>query len=197
MWEERFGREEFIYGEAPNEYFKRELDKLKAGKILLPLEGEGRNAVYAAKKGWQVHAFDYAENGKIKTEQLANREGVSIDQYWVTDAESFSPEAEAYDAIALIYSHVPPEIRADFHQKMIKALKPGGKVIFEGFSKEQLDYDSGGPPREDYLFSLDEVKKDFSELTFEYLEKEVVYLQEGRFHLGEGSVIRMTGVKEK
>lgn len=56
MWDKRYGNTEYAYGEEPNAFFKKTLDKLDLkGSILLPAEGEGRNAVYAAKK----------ENGSI------------------------------------------------------------------------------------------------------------------------------------
>ena len=66
FWNERFGKEEFIYGTEPNIFFKEQLDKLETGTLLLPAEGEGRNAVYAATQGWEVSAFDISEQGREK-----------------------------------------------------------------------------------------------------------------------------------
>lgn len=40
FWNERYSREEFIYGKQPNEFFKEQLDKLKTGSILLPAEAK-------------------------------------------------------------------------------------------------------------------------------------------------------------
>tara|TARA_R100001377_G_C3182541_1_gene107226 strand:+ start:629 stop:811 length:183 start_codon:yes stop_codon:yes gene_type:complete len=45
-----------FYGTEPNDFFKQQIDKLKPGKILIPEEGEGRNAVYAASQGWKLMA---------------------------------------------------------------------------------------------------------------------------------------------
>ena len=47
FWNERFSSEEYIYGTEPNLFFKSELDKRTPGDLLMPAEGEGRNAVYA------------------------------------------------------------------------------------------------------------------------------------------------------
>jgi hypothetical protein len=58
FWNERYGWDESAYGEQPNEYFKKQLAQLEPGEILMPAEGEGRNAVHAAKSGWHVKAFD-------------------------------------------------------------------------------------------------------------------------------------------
>ena len=66
FWNERYSTNEYAYGTEPNEFFKSVLSKLEVGKLLLPGEGEGRNAVYAAKQGWHVTAFDTSIAGKTK-----------------------------------------------------------------------------------------------------------------------------------
>lgn len=78
FWNEMYGTEEFRYGTTPNEFFKEKLDKMKPGSVLLPAEGEGRNAVYAATQGWDVTAFDISAQGKEKAVQLAKQHNVSI-----------------------------------------------------------------------------------------------------------------------
>ena len=70
FWNDRYGADEYAYGTLPNEFLKAELAKLKPGSILFPAEGEGRNAVFAAKQGWQASAFDMSTAGKSKAEQL-------------------------------------------------------------------------------------------------------------------------------
>ena len=70
-WNDRYSKDEFAYGEQPNNYLKEQLQKLDAGAILFPAEGEGRNAVFAAKLGWTVSAFDISVEGKKKALLLA------------------------------------------------------------------------------------------------------------------------------
>lgn len=69
FWNGKYSSKEYIYGTEPNEYFKSALEKYRPGTILLPGDGEGRNAVYAAKKGWQVTAFDFSNAAKEKAEK--------------------------------------------------------------------------------------------------------------------------------
>ena len=52
FWNERYSQEAYAYGTEPNAFFKSRIDQLSPGKLLLPAEGEGRNAVYAATKGF-------------------------------------------------------------------------------------------------------------------------------------------------
>ena len=76
FWEERYGQEQYAYGKEPNQFFKEQIEMLAPGKILFPAEGEGRNSVYAALKGHEVHAFDLSSEGKKKAELLTNQLGI-------------------------------------------------------------------------------------------------------------------------
>ncbi len=182
------------YGSEPNVFFREQLQELKPGKLLLPAEGEGRNAVHAALKGWQVAAFDFSEAGYKKATALAEQRGVTID-YQVTDAAQFACEPESMDAVALIYAHFPPALRQEMHQKVITWLKPGGTVILEAFHPKQLAYNSGGPKDEGMLYTAEMLQKDFSQLTIQMLEEEEIQLNEGLYHIGAGYVTRMIAQK--
>jgi len=199
-WNERYHNEVFAYGEEPNNYLKEQLEKLHVGKILFPAEGEGRNAVYAARLGWTVSAFDISTEGKNKALKLAEMNHVNID-YQVGELQTLSYTAEQFDAIALIYAHFPAEIKSLYHKTLDKYLRKGGYIIFEGFSKKHIDYISrnekvGGPKDIGMLFSIEELQSDFA--NYEVLElKEIeIDLKEGLFHNGIGSVIRFTGRKK-
>jgi len=194
FWNTRYREPQFVYGTRPNEFFQETIDKLPAGKILLPAEGEGRNAVYAARKGWEVTAFDYSIQAMLKTFQLAERHGVTL-QYSVKDVQNFEPETEIYDAIGLFYTHFPVEIRSTFHQKLVQALKPHGYVILEGFHQNQQYYTSGGPKDEALLFSLEELEAEFKDLRILSLEDKVIELDEGLYHQGKAHVVRMIAIK--
>ena len=79
FWNKRYKAEVSAYGTKPNVFFKQEIDKLTPGKLLLPCEGEGRNAVYAAVKGWEVSAFDQSVEGMKKAIISAKQSHVEID----------------------------------------------------------------------------------------------------------------------
>ena len=193
FWNERYANEEFVYGTEPNVFFKQQLETLKPGKILLPAEGEGRNAVYAASQGWEVTAFDMSIKGKEKALQLAKLKAVDI-TYEVIGVQEFKTD-EIFDVIGLSFVHFPIKIRNQAHQHLLQFLKVGGKVIFEGFAKAQLGKASGGPKNAAMLFSIEEIKGDFSSLEFKLLEEKTIELSEGQYHKGKAEVIRFLGVK--
>jgi 2-polyprenyl-3-methyl-5-hydroxy-6-metoxy-1,4-benzoquinol methylase len=198
-WDERYSGKEFAYGEQPNKYLKEKLNEISVGKILFPAEGEGRNAVYAASLGWKVSAFDFSKEGKKKATQLAEKQQVKID-YQVGELQSIKYQPNEFDAIALIYAHFPSNKKSNHHKKLTSYLRPGGVVIFEAFSKNHLKYVTenpkvGGPKDVASLFSIEEIKSDFSNCEIIELSETVIGLQEGLFHNGNGSVIRFVGRK--
>lgn len=195
FWNERYTAKEFAYGLNPNVFFQDILSQLPPGDLLLPAEGEGRNAVFASLQGWNVTAFDYSKVGQKKALTLANAKKVHI-QYSVSDVKDFYFKKEAFDVIAMIYSHLPPPLRSYLHEQAIKSLKPGGLLILEMFSKDQLNYQSGGPKQEAGLYSKELIEKDFAILTTIQLIEEIIELDEGIYHRGEGSVIRYVGKKQ-
>jgi hypothetical protein len=192
FWNERYQNNETVYGLLPNVFFKHCIDKINTGKLLLPAEGEGRNAVYAAKNGWDVTAFDYSEVAKEKALIMAKSHQVTF-VYQTTNFLSFQAEPASMDAVALIYAHMPPEIRSEFHHKMAYWVKKGGYVILEAFNPLQLELQSGGPKDVSMLYTQEMLKNDFPEHEWkiELLETTETELSEGPFHEGKAQVIRL------
>lgn len=200
FWDERYGHAYYAYGETPNEYFKHQLTGLTPGKILMPAEGEGRNAVYAATLGWDVDAFDLSIEGKRKAEALAGKQNVKI-KYLVGECAAMSFPKDTFDAIGLIYAHFPAAVKSACHRQLMGYLKPGGIVIFEGFSKkhianQQTNPKAGGPKDVAMLFDIPEMQQEFPEIEFTSILEEEIDLHEGEFHSGKAMVIRFTGKKK-
>lgn len=197
FWDERYSSEEYVYGTEPNRFFKLVLDKIPVpGKLLLPGEGEGRNAIYAATLGWQVDAFDQSPVAKHKAHRLAEANNVTIN-YSIVDLAKYIAQKKFYNCAAIIFVHFNPEARKSFHNKIIDSLKPGGKIILELFSKDQFGKSSGGPQDLEMLYTLNEIKNDFAEMKTILIEEKNILLNEGDKHKGDASVIRYIGEKLK
>jgi cyclopropane fatty-acyl-phospholipid synthase-like methyltransferase len=200
MWDERYGQVEFAYGEEPNVFLKEQLVEIEPGMALFPAEGEGRNAVYTASLGWKIDAFDLSEEGKQKALKLANLKKTQIN-YQVGEFQQLGYKNESFDLIALIYAHFPANNKSEYHKELSNYLKKGGLIIFEAFSKSNLEYVSknpkiGGPKDINMLFSIDEINADFENFEIELFEEKEIELREGLYHNGIGSVIRFVGRKK-
>lgn len=194
FWDSRYSGKKYAYGIEPNTFFQKQIREIPVGNILLPAEGEGRNAVFAASLGWKVTAYDSSIEGKRKAEELALKNNV-VFNYLLTDHENFSSQINLYDCITLIYVHMPEPRRNITHQKLLTYLKPGGTLILEGFSKNQINNNSGGPKGIEMLFSKEELIDDFSSMREINIYEKDILLDEGSFHQGNASVIRLIGQK--
>ena len=195
FWDKRYDQNTFAYGKQPNKFFRNRISTVKPGNLLLPAEGEGRNAVYAATLGWQVTAVDFSVKGRDKALQLADEHGVTI-TYKPESVDEVNLSENSFDACALIYVHLPENVYSKLFKKIAQALKPGGQLVIEGYSKKQLGKPSGGPKDESLLYSLKQVKGWLSDYKIELLKETNVELNEGVYHRGEASVIRALATKK-
>ena len=201
FWNARYSEEGWAYGIKPNEFFKDQLIQLPVGKLLLPAEGEGRNALFAAKLGWDVDAYDQSEAGQQKALNWAKREGIALN-YEVGDLTSLDLGNAIFDAAAMVFTHFPPPVKARIHQRVAASLKLGGIIILEGFSKHHLAFNTtnkqaGGPKDEALLYSKDEIPQLFPGFKTLLLEEKTIELKEGKYHVGKSAVVRFVGKKEK
>jgi len=191
FWDQRYVENETVYGNEPNKFFKLFIDLHKPGTLLLPGEGEGRNAVYAASKGWQVDAFDFSQVAREKALDFARGERVIIN-YELKNIVDFKA-GKQYDAVGLIFVHLPEVLRRKFHQEVYNSIKPGGFMVLEAFAKEQAQLESGGPRDATLLYDAPSLCNDFPFLHMLSCEQKEIFLDEGDYHKGKASVLRMIG----
>lgn len=192
FWDNKYSAVEFVYGKNPNAFFKSVIDPLTPGKILVPGAGEGRDAVYAATLGWNVFAFDQSAVGKQKALTLAREKHVRI-HYEVLDALDFDFTKDTFDAIALIYFHLPPNVRAQFYSRMKNSLTHNGIIILEAFNPKQINNSSGGPSDKSMMMTSDLLKKEFAYLQILDCGEHQIDLNEGTGHSGKADVVRFVG----
>lgn len=195
FWDERYSVQEYIFGTEPNQYFKQKIDSINPGKILVVAAGEGRDAVYAATKGWNVFAFDKSKVACKKALKLSKSKQAKIN-YKISDSAEYKIRNKEFDVIAVIYFHLPPVARKEFFSKIISGLKEGGYLIIEAFNSRQLSNKSGGPKEMDLLLTKEILENEITGLKIiENYEKEI-YLKEGKGHSGKADVVRFFAKKE-
>lgn len=193
-WNQRYSSQEFIYGLKPNEYFKSKLQLIEKGSLLLPGEGEGRNALWAAQQGWDVTAFDQSDVAKEKASLLFESHGLKVN-YRVSDVLSFNSKS-SFKVVSLIFVHLPSSTRHSFYEHIQSFIEPNGYLVLESFHPDQILRNSGGPKNPDLLASMSEIKESFKNLNIIEFNTQEVDLDEGEHHKGKAIVIRLFAQKK-
>ncbi len=195
VWNKKYDRKMFVFGKKPNVFFAAQLDKLTPGRLLLPAEGEGRNAVYAAKQKWQVDAFDVSDVAKDKALKFAEEEKVSIN-YFVSDASIVYLKLNDYDAVAVIFFQPQDnETTSKFFTKLKDSVKPGGSIIVEGFAKSHLKNKTRfGPKDVSCLYDKDFFKQNLKGWKISLIKERKITLNEG-MHDGRATVVDVVAMK--
>ena len=196
-WDQRYSSEGFYYGTEPNDFLKKTASSIeKNGHVLCLAEGEGRNAVWLASKGFQVTGVDASEVALRKLQKLAHERSVQVASVHA-DLALFRIEPLGWDGVVSIWCHLPKPLRTNIHRQVISGLRPGGLFILEAYTPKQLEYKTGGPPTADLMPTLDDLRDELNGLEFlsgHELEREV---HEGIGHNGMSAVVQVVARKEK
>ncbi len=191
FWNQRYGKEEFAYGTAPNDFLVEFARHIKpGGRVLCLADGEGRNGVWLAAQGHAVTSVDIAAEGMAKAGRLAAEQGVALSTE-VADLATHDLGLEAWDAIVSIFMHLPSRLRCEVFARAVAALRPGGVVLFEAYAKGQLGRGTGGPPEIDLLVAPDEVAQEFPGCRILHAFHGLREITEGRHHNGPGEVVQL------
>lgn len=190
MWDERYSVEEYVYGTRPNDFLASVVDRLPMGRVLCLAEGEGRNAVFLAERGFEVTAIDNSAVGLAKARKLAGQRGVHIETI-VTDLAHYEIVPTSWDVIVAIFCHLPPPLRRAVHAQAVAGLRPGGAFVLEAYTPAQLRHGTGGPPVVELTMTLDGLRDELAGLRFEHAAEIERDIQEGRFHAGVGAVVQV------
>ncbi|WP_417376653.1 SAM-dependent methyltransferase [Gimesia maris] len=196
MWDEKYSAAHYVYGEEPNTLLQEHVDCLPKGKVLCLAEGEGRNAVFLARQGYQVTAVDASEVGLQKARRLAEKHQTSIEIVHA-DLATFEPGENQWDGIVSIFCHVPQKIRKRIHSKIAASLKSGGVFLLEAYTPRQLKHGTGGPPDVESMMSKALLLEEVSGLAFSHLEELDREIIEGSNHTGIGAVVQAIGKKQE
>ncbi len=194
MWNERYSEEEYVYGTEPNSFLVEHAGML-SDPVLSLGEGEGRNAVFLASLGLKVHGVDGSEVGLAKAQALAKSKGVEI-QTEVADLGTFEPVGNRYGSVVSISAHLPSAIRGKLYPLVERCLRPGGIIILEAYTPDQLGRDTGGPKNPDMLMTPAKIEREFPNLEPILLQELERYVCEGKFHTGIASVVQFIGKKK-
>ena len=164
---------------------------LPAGAALDLACGRGRNALFLAEHGRHVTAVDWSGAAidileeRAKALKIPVRRIQRIDEAKQVARAGIDLLQADLEKVALPVSHYSLILCVRYLQRSLfpqicRALRPGGMLLYETYTKAQLDF-SGGPRDPGHLLNTGELRRAFPEL-------EVVFYRELRADQGIASL---------
>ncbi len=195
FWNERYQRDDYIFGTEANDFIRAMAPYPSPGmKAFAPADGEGRNGVYLARMGYAVTSIDVSSFAVRKAHKLAAEADVKLDAR-IGDIFDHDIPTDHYDLVIICFMPFLPEDHDRFISLVRNSLKPGGMVIMENYTVDQIPLTSGGPKNPDMLLTRERVEDDFSGFAIELLRESRRFLAEGPRHQGEAAVIQLIARK--
>jgi SAM-dependent methyltransferase len=198
FWSERFRNagEDYLFGTAPTRFLALHEFLLGQGLTALSVaDGEGRNSVWLAEQGLQVTAVEISVVAVEKARKLAAGRGTWVD-FQVADLLAWEWPEAAYDLVVAVFiQFANPVERERVFAGMVKALKPGGRLLLHGYTPKQLEYRTGGPGAVENLYTPEMLRQAFAGLEIEELREYEVELAEGLAHRGQSALIDLVARK--
>jgi SAM-dependent methyltransferase len=182
FWDQRFTQPGYLFGTEPNVFLASQANLLKpGGKALSVADGEGRNSVWLAQQGLDVVALEISPVAVEKARRLAA-------------VLEWDFGAASYDVIAAIFiQFLSPPQRSLVFRRIVQALRPGGCVILQGYTPQQIEYKTGGPPLAENMYTEALLREAFAGLEVLHLREHEAHVAEGTGHLGWSALIDFAG----
>jgi SAM-dependent methyltransferase len=162
-WDERYRASELVWSAGPNQFVEAELFELPPGRALDLAAGEGRNAIWLARRGWRVTAVDFSQAGLDKGRMLA--EGLDV-EWLCADATTWTTDA-SYDVCLIAYLQLPAAERRAAIRHGYEALRTGGTFLLVAHDSTNLTEGTGGPQDPGVLMTAEDVLTDLGGHAFE------------------------------
>lgn len=150
-----------LWSTQPHAMLRQIVEKLPAGAALDLATGDGRNAIWMARRGWRVTAVDYSVEGLDIARTRESGEspfpGPDVDDagtidWRLGDATSWEPE-RSYDLIMITYLHLATAENITTIRRASGWLAPGGTLLVIGHDRDNLRRGVGGPQDPDLLYT--------------------------------------------
>ena len=174
-WDRRYSGGDLVWSATPTRFVESELSALAPGRAVDVAAGEGRNAVWLARRGWSVTAVDFSQVGLDKGRALVERLGADLDIDWVrADVVEHDLGQDRYDLALLAYLQLPDEQRHEVVRRAFTSLRVGGRLLVVAHDSTNLSEGTGGPQDPSVLYTAEDVVADLDGERFEVLRAERV-----------------------
>jgi len=186
-WDEKYSVEEFVYTKIVNRFVVELCGDLEVSGNRRAIElagGEGRNAVWLAKQGWQVENIDFSQKALDKYLAFAKEEGVAeLCSANCADALEFEPLASPVELAVIGYLQIPEAKLEIATRRLASHVAEGGYLMGVWHSRDNLAGGFGGPRDPDVLPNVETIAR---ALEGTGLEIQVLENREGQIQTKEG-----------
>jgi len=178
MWDQRYAASEQVWSSTPNVWVEELTSGLEPGRVLDLAAGEGRNALWLAERGWDATAVDFSQVALDRAQTWAvDRLGEGASRFHTEQADllTYTPVADAFDLVIVVYLHLPADQRRIVLHAAATAVAPGGHLIVIAHDTENLERGVGGPQDPTILYTAQDVADDLldADLVFTRVERAV------------------------
>lgn len=192
-WDERYAAPEYVYGTAPNDFLAQVAHRIPAGRVLCLADGEGRNGVFLAARGYDAVGIDVSPVGLAKARRLADARGVRLTSV-AADLDGVRVERGGWSGVVAVFAHLPPDVRARVHRRAVAGLAPGGAFVLEAFTPAGRD-DAGSTADASRWMDAATLRRELHGLRFDILREVRRELREGALHTGLRDVVQVLAFK--
>jgi SAM-dependent methyltransferase len=155
-WDERHAAQDPIESHEPDPTLVETCAALAPGRALDLGSGDGRNAIWLARRGWRVAAVDFSSVALERARRRAEALGVTVD-WRQEDLLAWYPEAGAFDLVTLVFIHLPGDERHAVYAKAADAVASGGTLLVIAHDRSNIEHGVGGPQDPDVLVAPAEI----------------------------------------
>jgi 2-polyprenyl-3-methyl-5-hydroxy-6-metoxy-1,4-benzoquinol methylase len=171
-WNQRYSAVPLLWRVDPGPFLGGELARTEPGRALDLGAGEGRNAIWLARRGWQVTAVDFSDVALDRARELAASAGVADAVEWVqADLTQFDPGHECFDLVLVLFVHLPHDDRDALLRRAAAALTPGGTMLVVGYDHANATEGTDGVRDPAILFSPEDIVAQLDGLRVERAEQ--------------------------
>ena len=180
-WDSRYAAADLVWSVGPNQFVESECRELTPGRALDLAAGEGRNAIWLARRGWQATAVDFSQVALDKGRRVAG----DTELTWAcADATAWTSEP-VFDLVVVAYLQLAPPERRSALRAGLASVAPGGTLLVVAHDSTNLTEGTGGPQDPAMLYTAQDVLDDLDgeEFTVDRAERVARTVEPG--HGGE------------
>ena len=172
-WDARYRESALPLPDRPAAILAEVLPLLPRARALDIACGAGRNAIFLAMRGWDVTAVDFSSAALALACSAAQGAGIPVNLERTLaepprqlrglhliegDLEKFSLPRQAFDLIVCVNY-----LQRSLFREIEAALRSGGVLLYETFTRDQLQF-AAGPRNLEFLLNRGELRESFPNL---------------------------------